>query len=148
MNQEIVTIGTAAASVLAPFAPYLVEAGKKFSAKVGEKAWEQAEMLWKKIQGSGENPKIKGAAYMVSADPTNEETLKLLAKALAEKFEEDPQLAQEVKAMLGGEPGLQEVLASGGSWVEEIQQEMTGPGTQRVEASDNSTIRGVVQKKQ
>lgn len=156
MNTEITQIAAAIVTLVAPFTPYLLEIGKAagqkwaetVAEKGGEAAWSTAKMIWEKIHSHvGDDPKVKGAALIVSADPENSSTQTLLVNALATHLNTDPQLMQELIHLLGGSQAVQEVLADRQSWVEEVLQELKGSGVQSVKASEGSTIKGVQQSK-
>lgn len=152
-------IGYVAASLvtfIAPFMPALLEAGKaagqkwaeSLATKGGEATWNKAQALWEKIHARfGEDPKVRGAALLVSADPEDNTAQTLLATTLGKHLQVDPQFAQELVHLMGGEQAIQEVLAKRGSWVEEVAQEMKGIGRQTIQASENSVIKNVRQIK-
>ncbi len=157
MNIEITQIAAAIVTLIAPFTPYLLEVGKiaghtwteTIAEKGGEAAWSKAKMIWEKIQSHvGDDPIVKGAALMVSADPEDSSTQTLLINALATHLNVDPQLMQELLHLLGGKRAVQEVLADRQSCVVEVTQELKGNGTQSVKASEGSTIKGVRQSKE
>jgi hypothetical protein len=157
MNGEIAQISTAIVTLIAPFTPYLLEVGKAtgqkwvetVAEKGGEAAWSRAKMIWEKIHSHvGDDPKVKGAALMVSADPEDSATQTLLVNALATHLNTDPQLMQELLHLLVGSRAVQEALADRQSGVEDVTQEIKGTGTQRVKASEGSIIKGVRQSKE
>jgi hypothetical protein len=126
--------------------------GQKFletvQTEAGKLAWEKAKGLWDKIaERTGQDPKVKGAAMMVSADPEDASSQEMLARVLSIRLKDDPMLAQDLLKLLGGPDAIQEVTADRISWVENITQEMEGTGKQTVRASDGSIIRGVTQIK-
>lgn len=153
---SIAAIATTVVTLVAPFTPYLLEVGKAVgqkwaetvAEKGGEETWNKAKAIWEKIQSRfGTDASVKGAALMVSADPENESYQTMLAKVLGEHLKEDPQFAQELLQLAGGQQSVQEVLADHSSWVEKVAQQMGGSGTQNVKASDHSVIKGVKQSK-
>jgi hypothetical protein len=152
---EILQVATAVAGYLAPFLPSLMKmgeaAGEKLAETVGEKggdaAWKTAEGLWAKLKARfSQEPALQGAATLVASQPEDETYRTVLAKALSQHLEKDPDLARDLADLLGGDRGIQEVLSENRSWVENVAQEMGRSGTQRVRASDESTIRSVRQK--
>jgi hypothetical protein len=154
---DTVQIASTVVTLTAPFMPYLLEpskvVGQKWieviAEKGGEAAWNKAQTLWGKVFSHfGNDAKVKGSALFVSADPDDETSQTLLVKALAVRFQEDPQFAQELLQIVGGPQAVQEVLAERRSWVEDVTQEINGSGVQRVKASDDSSIKGVRQIKQ
>jgi hypothetical protein len=157
MYSDITQISAAIVTLIAPFTPYLLEMGKTvgqkwtetIAEKGGEAAWDKAKLLWEKIHSHvGDDPKMKGAALMVSADPDDSSTQTVLVNVLAEHMNADPQLMQELLHLLGGSQAIQEVLADRQSWVGEITQELKGNGTQSIKASEGSTIKGVRQSRE
>lgn len=153
---EIELLAAAVTTALAPFTPYLLEiskeAGKKLAETIGEEggeaAWKTAQELWRKIKSHfGEDPKVKGAVLMVSADPNDETSQTLLATTLATRLKENQKLAQELLELLGGQNAIQQVLANRKSWVKDVTQQMNGGGEQTIKADNNSRIQGVKQIK-
>ncbi len=157
MNSEITQIAAAIVTLIAPFTPYLLEVGKAtgqkwaetLAEKGGEAAWSKAKMIWEKIHANvGEDPKVKGAALVVSADPEDLSAQTLLTNVLATHLNADPQFMRELLHLLGGTQAVQEVLTDRQSWVEEATQELKGTGTQSIKASEGSIIKGVRQSKE
>jgi len=153
---DIEVLAAAVTTALAPFTPYLIEAskeaGKKLAETIGEKggesAWEKAQGLWEKIKPHfGNDPKVKGAALMVSAEPSDESSQTLLATTLATRLKENPKLAQELLELLGGQNSVQQIIANRKSWVRDVTQQMSGSGEQTVKADNNSHIQDVKQIK-
>jgi hypothetical protein len=153
---EIELLAASIATTLAPFTPYLVEAGKESAKKLaaalvekgGPAAWKKAQGLWEKIQTHfGDDPKLKGAALMVSAEPADETLQKMLASILSARLNEKPELADELLAFLGGPGAVQKILADHKSAIQDVTQELTGPGEQTIKAERNSRISGVKQIK-
>jgi len=135
---------------------FLVEIGKAGSKKLlevinekgGEVAWNKAQELWNKLMSAlGNDPKVQGAALMVSAEPEDESSQTMLAITLATRLKENPILAQELFDLLGGQTAVQQVLADRKSWVNDVTQQMSGSGEQTVKADNNSSITGVKQIK-
>ena len=146
---DINSTAAAVATALAPFAPYLVEGGKKFAGQAGDAAWKQAEQLWGKLsENFNSDNKIKGKILSVSADPNNLDEQAGLAKVLAERLEASHHLAQEFYQILGNsEESVQKILADRSSWVEDVTQQIHGKGQQIVEARNDSVIKKVKQIK-
>jgi len=156
MPVDIGQITAAAVAALAPFLPYLIDAGKFSGGALaemvvqegGEAAWKKAQTLWGKLKTHlGDDPEVTSAATMVVARPEDETRQTMLAKVLGDRLQASPELAQEILSLLGGQEGVQKVLADRSSWVEDVSQRMKGTGTQTVEAKDHSVIRGVRQIK-
>lgn len=153
---DIELLAAAVTTALAPFTPYLLETskevGKKLAEAIGEKggeaAWKKAQDLWKKIKSHfGDDPKVKGAALMVSAEPNDETSQTLLATTLATRLKVNQKLAQELLDLLGGQNAVQQVLANRKSWVKDVIQQISGSGEQVIKADNNSRIQGVKQIK-
>jgi hypothetical protein len=149
-----VEIAVAASTFLAPFLPSLLEVGKQAGKKFGESlaaeggkaALGKAQALWQKIKDKfADAPEIQGAATVVATNPEDESFQKLLAKTLGARLNENPEFAQELLGLLGGQEAAQKIIAERNSWVEDVTQEIEGSGTQTVEARDQSTIKGVKQ---
>lgn len=156
MEIDIVQLSTAIVTTLVPFTPILIKMAQ-FSAeaigemvvqKGGEAAWQKAKSIWGKITSRfGDDKVIEGAAMMVAGQPANEEFQKMLAVQLASRLQQHPDLAKELIELLGGQDAVQKVIADRSSWVEDVTQEMSGSGSQIVQASDDSVIKGVRQIK-
>ena len=153
---DIGLISAAVATALAPFTPFLVDVvnvgGKKLvetiNEKGGEVAWNKAQQLWKKIESNfGSDPKVKGAALMVSAEPDDEASQTMLAAALATHLKEDQNIAKELFDLIGRQDAVQKVLADRKSWVNDVTQQINGGGQQIIKADRNSRIKGVRQIK-
>lgn len=149
-------IATAVSTFLAPFTPYLIEAGKDMgnklaeliSEKGGEVAWKKAQELWGKIETTlGSDAEVKGAAMMVSAKPENEDKQKMFAEILAARLQENPALAEELTNLIGGQQAIQQVIANRKSTIKDVSQQMSGSGEQTIKADNNSRIQGVKQIK-
>ncbi len=148
MSTDYAQIAATVATYMAPFTPYLVEGGKKFAGEAGKAAWEKAQVVWDKLKDRfGDDKKIETAAKTVAADPQDEDYQGLLAKALASRLKEDSNFAEELLNAIGGQEAIQKVLADKSSWVENVTQEISGIGTQIVEARDDSVITVVRQVK-
>lgn len=151
--------GLIAASIvnfIAPFTPFLIDSGKEggkklletISEKGGETAWNKAQELWEKLKLHFENdPKVKGAIMMASAEPKDENSQKILTDILTIRLKENPQLAKEFFDLLGGQDAIQKILADRKSSVNDVQQQISGAGRQTIKADRNSRIKGVKQIK-
>jgi hypothetical protein len=153
---DIELIAAAVVSTLTPFMPFLLEAGKEGGKKLaevigekgGETSWKKAQELWEKIKSHfGNDPKVKGAALMASAEPANEDLQKMFATVLAVRLKENPNVADELMNLLGGQNAVQQVLANRKSWVKDVLQQISGGGEQTIKADNNSQIQGVRQIK-
>jgi hypothetical protein len=154
MAVDIGQITAATVTTLAPFMPFLIEAGKAGGKKLaeviaekgGEAAWEKAQSLWSKLKTRlGDDPEVTIVATMVAAKPEDEPRQTMLAEVLGAHLRENPDLAQELFDLLGRQEAVQQVLAHRSSWVEDVTQRMKGRGKQTVQASDDSVIKGVRQ---
>jgi len=58
-----------------------------------------------------------------------------------------PELAEEFLEILGGEEGIQSVLADRSSQIEDVVQELSGGGSQLISSNKDSVIKGVRQIK-
>lgn len=79
------------------------------------------------------------------SDPTDDDYVDIFQKHLTRLLEEDKMFFKEVTKIVQ-QGNLQIVIATGGSKLDDIEQQATGSGhIQRTEASDKSTITGVKQ---
>mgnify|MGYP006297403901 CR=1 FL=1 len=154
MDMSIAEISVAVVDRLAPFLPFLIEAGKTsvkklsevMAEKGGETAWNKAQALWRKVKTRfGGDSEVQSAATVVAAKPEDGSRQTMLAEILNRRLQEDPVLAKELLDVLGGKTVVQQVLADRSSWVENITQKAMGTGEQTVHASDDSVITGVKQ---
>jgi uncharacterized protein (DUF1501 family) len=135
-------------ALLAPFAPYLVEGGKKFAAKSGEAAWTAATHIWEKIMvGTEHDKKIRGHALVLAAEPSDPVAKKSFESALLQQLIQRPELADALSKLLQADHGSQEVTASGKGSITRTSQDMKGAGTQSIRASEEANIEGVRQTK-
>src|SRR5215213_11933836 len=119
----VIEVGAIAATIvklIAPFSPFLLDAGKAagtklaetISEKGGEAAWQKAQALWQHITSRfSSDAKLQATVSAIAADPTDEDFLKKLAKILIERLEEAPDLAQELVQLIGGQQAIQQVIA-------------------------------------
>jgi hypothetical protein len=155
MIVDVGQVTATAVATLAPFMPFLVDAGKavglKFaeviSERGGEAAWNKAQALWSKLRSRfGDDPEVTSAATMVATKPEDEARQTMLAEVLGARLKENPDFAAEIFELLGGQQAVQQVLAERGSWVEDVTQQIaSSSGDQSVIARDNSSIKGVKQ---
>lgn len=151
---DIELIAASVVSTIAPFTPFLVETGKegakelakKIAEKGGEAAWNKAQDLWKRINSRlGNDPKVKGAALMVSAEPNDEDSQKMLTTILIKHLKKNSELAQELFDLLGEQTAIQEVIADQKSKISDVVQQSGTGGNQTVKATRSSQIKGVKQ---
>jgi hypothetical protein len=153
MPIEITAVAVAATTILAPFTPYLIDTakavGEAFATTLaeqgGEAAWQCAQTLWSKLTARFQGDQtLTTAAAATALNPSDDDFRKKLATALSERLSQAPDLAAEIEQLLGGRESVQEVIATQGSWIEDVLQ--SGDGTKLVKADDNSTIKGVRQQ--
>ena len=152
-----ITLSTAAVTALAPFTPYLLKIAasiteslsEKIATEGGEKAWEMAQSLWKFItQKLNPNGETEDAARVLARKPEDQNRQAMLTEVLVNQLTENPNLAQELVSILGGQESIQKIVAKNESLIENVAQSMEGKGGhQVVEATDKSSIRGVKQIK-
>jgi hypothetical protein len=123
MDTTYAQLAAAITGFLAPYAPYLVEGGRRFAVagKAGEATWSKAQEIWNTIKSHfADDLKIKGAALALSVDTEDEYCRIFLAKVLAEQLYGNPDIARKLFDLLGGRDELQEVLADQSGWVDEV----------------------------
>ena len=149
-------LATAAVSLVAPFAPYLISAGKAggkalaaaIGKKGGEAAWNKAKALWDRIAAHfSEAPALHGAALAVAAEPEDATYQATLVKALGDLLQRHPEVADELLKLIGGKDSVQSVLVTGKSRAENIAQDLEGAGTQTVDLREGSTGKNIRQRK-
>lgn len=152
MNIE--QIATAVTTVLVPFTPFLIEAGKEGGKKLaeviaekgGEAAWEKAQRTWAAIKDRfGDDKEVKNITELVAEKPENARYQDNLKQLLIERMQEDADFTNNLLAALGGEQAVQQIIARNSSVIEDVSQDMEGTGEQTVLADDNSHISGVTQ---
>jgi hypothetical protein len=152
METTLFQIATATAAMLAPFAPYLLEGVKgvvkSLGEGVGKSAFESARTLWTSVEEQApDEPLIQGSMQILSVDPERKSAQETLADGIAAQLKKSPEFASKLLDLLGGEDGLQVILANPGSVLNDIHQEMHGGGTQKIVAGKGSTLTGIFQKK-
>jgi hypothetical protein len=138
-------IAAAVTACLAPYTPYLIEAGKKFAGEAGVSAWKKAGEIWTKLVSGGDAGEVKAAAKALSKDVDDADFGELLAAAIARQLEAHPELADELTSILGGESAVQEILAEDNAFVSGVKQRLHGSGRQSVKASGSARIENVQQ---
>lgn len=114
---DIQTLSQQLTAFLAPFLPYLLQAGEKVAEEAGKKlgaeAWEQVKALWAKLKPKVEaKPAAQEAVQDLAANPQNEKAQTALQWQLEKLLAEDQALAREVQRMLEI-PVAQQVIARG-----------------------------------
>ena len=105
-------------SFLAPFLPYVVQAGQKVAGKaadaVGEEAANYAQKLWDRIRpGVEAKPAAQEAVEEVAAHPEDEDALGALRIQLRKLLEEDEELAADMAKIWQEAQAANVVTASG-----------------------------------
>lgn len=152
---DVVSLAGGVVTAIGPFLPYLASLGKSVHKKLedviaeqgGNVVWNQAQAIWKKIKDRfKDDTEIEGAAAAMSADPSNQMFQQMMVQVLTKKLEADPGFAEELLKLMGGEAGVQRVIAGNEAWIESIRQIMAGTGTQEVRGGDKAVIKNVGQK--
>lgn len=151
MTVDYAQAAATVAAFLAPFMPYLIEAGKGLSRSlgegVGETTLEKARAVLSKMRAKlGYDEEIERAVATLATMPEDEESQVLLAKGLAIRLQQSPSLADELVELIGGQEAVQRVTAES-SWIEDVVQEIRGYGRQTIEAKDGSVIKGIRQSR-
>lgn len=151
---DIISLAASIVTLISPFMPHLKSLGqnvqKKLEDVIAEKdgeLWEQAQTLWSKLKGIfQEDPEIEAQSNLLSTAPENKIYQEILTKSLAEKLESNPDLANELLKLMGGEAGVQKVIGGDEAWIEGIRQKMASSGTQETRGGNKSVIKNVTQE--
>jgi hypothetical protein len=105
-------------SFLAPFLPYVVQAGQKVAGRaadvIGEEAANYAEKLWQRLRpGVESKPAAKEAVEEVAKSPEDEDALGALRIQLRKLLEEDEALAADLTKIWDEAKAANVVTASG-----------------------------------
>ena len=105
-------------SFLAPFLPYVVQAGQKVAGKaadvIGDEAANYAEKLWERLRpGVESKPAAQEAVEEVAAHPEDEDALGALRIQLRKLLEEDQELAADLTKIWQEAQAANVVTASG-----------------------------------
>jgi hypothetical protein len=150
----VAEIATGVVALVAPYLPQLTSlvgdvAGKRAASvveKTGDAAWEKAKAIWCKITARiGDDRRVSAASVMVAEEPDREDLHVLLAEKLAQRLGSDPVLLEELRQLMGGDRGVQEVVGGNRAVIEQVSQRMGGRGTQTVRGGNDARISGVVQ---
>lgn len=153
MSHDILTLATQIVTQLAPYTPQLISVAQFSGNALAEMAVQNSaqalwDQLWHKLNARfGQDRAVTGAATMLSAEPDNQEFQQALIKILANRLQQNPDLVAELWQLLGDQDSVQKVAADQGSLIEDVEQEIVGPGTQVVQAGNDSAINGVKQRK-
>ena len=132
---DYVAIATGAVSLLSPYLPQLLALGGEVGGKIKD------AVIDKGIDAAGEQ--AKSAAQLTAAAPQNEARQQILKDVLAERLKEQPQLADELLALLGGPKRLQQLIAGDDAEIEDVSFKMAGPGEEKLEAGHRAKIKGI-----
>ena len=153
MEADFGHLAASATVALAPFIPFLLDAGKASGKKLaevvaaqgGEAAWRRAQNIWHAVYARwGQTPEVQGAAVILADQPGDVDFRSAFAKVLRARLQESPELARQVADLLC-DPALQEILADQRSRVGDVEQRLKGVGVQRVRSARGSTIDRVKQ---
>jgi hypothetical protein len=120
----ILEVAAAVTVCLAPYTPYLIEAGTKFAGGPGVSAWKKAEQIWSKLVFGGCASEVKATAKALSKDVNDADFGQIFAAAIARHLEARPKLAAELTSLLGGESAVQEIFAEDNAFVSGVKQRM------------------------
>jgi hypothetical protein len=103
---------------LAPFLPYLIQAGQKAASDaadaLGKAAWPHAQKLWARIRGKvEEKPAAQEAASDVAKSPEDERARGALELQIEKLLAEDASLTQDLARLWGEAKAAGVVIASG-----------------------------------
>jgi len=152
---DVVAIAAGVVKLLQPALPYLdplkTALQKKISDATAGAAFDQAKALWAKITSRFKDDKeLNEAADAVATAPDKEifqrAAREELTKVLAERLKDSPELAKELLELLGGEKRLQAIVAGDRALIEAITFEMTGAGSQKIDAGNDAQIKNIVMK--
>jgi len=144
-----ITLAGAAVAVLSPFMPALTKAGqdatelvaKAIAEKGGQAAFDLAKKVWAKVTARfGGDAEVSGLSNLVAASPEDETYQTLLAKALAKRLADAPDLAKQIEDDLGGQAGVQRIALGNRAVVERVRLEMAQAGQQVIEAKDDARV--------
>lgn len=142
-------IASAAIVAISPLLPYLAKAGtiaaKGFADGVGKAggaaAWKAAEDVWKRITDArGDDAKLGSAIELLSADPSDADSVAMLRKTLEARLGRNPAFRDALVEALGGEQRTQEMIATQRSRISGSEQQLEGEGHQAMKAHDDSVI--------
>lgn len=132
--------------LLAPHLGALLAGGASRGAQA---AYEEAEAIWELLVGREHPsvPSLKTAAQALTEDADDEAAQALFAKRLLKRVSDDRELVQRLTDALGGDAGVQSVVAQRGAHVARIKQFLVGPGEQTVHVTDAATAEDITQRK-
>jgi len=146
---SILELAAAVTAFIAPYLPSLLKVGKFVGEKAAEqtikmgttKSLERAGELWNSIKAHlTEQTGLQDAARLVASEPGDNTYQKAFVKALVKLLENHPELSPKLIQAMGGGDSVQKVLADHNSWVEDVSQNLSGPGTQQVKATNDSVV--------
>lgn len=155
MNTDI---SAAAAALLAPFLPLLLQAGENAVKKTmeaasvalgkagGEAAWAIASRAWEKIRAKADDRDgVEAAARSVRLEPEEPATQELLVRALKRLFDREPELAEAIRIEVSSMRSIQEMTAEDDGRIERASQRQDGGGEQTMTARRGGAIVDAVQ---
>ena len=127
---------------LAPFIPYLVQAGQSFgdeaATRFGAEAWAHVQVIWARLaERLAGKPAAKEAVDDVANRPEDTRAQGAFELQLEKLFDEDPSLRAAIEGLWAGEGRLQ-VIAAGDRSVA-AGRDVTGS---TVVTGDDNTISG------
>ena len=149
---DYVSIATGAVSLLSPYLPHLISLGSEVGSKIKDAVvdkgldalGEQATKLWAKITGHfGADAELTSAAKLTAAAPQNTARKQILTEVLAQRLKDQPQIADELLAIIGGPNRLQQLVAGHDAVIKDISFKMSSPGEQKLQAGDRANIEGI-----
>ena len=135
-------------AVLAPAAPFLMQAAESAASQIGEDAWQKAKSLYLKLRDRFNADDNQAAVQTLDLFVHDTETFEIaLSKLLLKTLQEHPEWAKEVRELLA-DPSTQEIIARNESVLTRVSQSMSGGGkhTMRIEA-DKSHLTDIWQVK-
>ena len=141
-------------AAVAPYLPFLVPVAKKAGGKVEEvivglgaqAAWSMAKDVWARVtKFFNDDDEVKAAATMVASKPDDDARRNSLIDVLVERLTANPQLAEELLKVLGGENGVQQIIGDAGAEYERVIQAMGGAGKQEIRGGKKFTDVGQYQ---
>lgn len=122
-------------TVLAPALPLLLSGGTAMAEVVGKQlgadALKAAKSIWNKLQGRLPNA-AQTEANLLAQDPDNDNYRAIFGTSLTKLLDADPQLVQEITALMSASQGVQELLVQRGSEVGNIKQRLKLTGKQSI----------------
>jgi len=144
-----ISVGQAVASIVAPFLPYLVTLKKSVDKKLetvieeqgGEFVFNQAKSVWTKVADwFSDDDEIISIGKLLAAAPEKQERQEELAQVLGERLKENPERADKLVEMMGGEKGVQSIIAGHHAKLTKVVQKAKAGAQQKIQLGDNAEI--------